>query len=377
MAKREARPQALFSIRARWAFFFLFGQLAMLAAWTLLGASWSTMAGAAWAALSSLVFATQLFLLWFDLPKNVPVRGGKLLPRFGPGTWFSLLRILALSMLAGFLWSPRPEGWLAWLPFALYLFYCLADLADGYAARAAGMMTRLGEKLDLDLDGRGLLVATLLAIHYGTVAWWFVLIGLARYLFVFAAWVHKQAGGSFRLRPSSLRRPLAGAQMGFGVAFLAPGLPAEVTSFVSSLTMLPFLGNFLVDWFTGAGWLGFDNRLGRHQLWQAASNWVLLCVRVALLSLLVWRFSAARLDLYSVFDIFLGFVLVLGLSGRLAAFALLVETGFRLQGRAMQAQDYVILFGGMILLYLGTGAISLRGMKEGWIFRRWGAKGQA
>src|SRR3972149_10118455 len=146
MAKREARPQALFSIRARWAFFFLFGQLAMLAAWTLLGASWSTMAGAAWAALSSLVFATQLFLLWFDLPKNVPVRGGKLLPRFGPGTWFSLLRILALSMLAGFLWSPRPEGWLAWLPFALYLFYCLADLAAGYAGRALRAATAPGGK---------------------------------------------------------------------------------------------------------------------------------------------------------------------------------------------------------------------------------------
>jgi len=377
MAEREASLQALFSIRARWAFFFLFGQLAMLAAWTLLGASWSTMAGAAWAALSSLVFATQLFLLWFDLPKNVPVRGGKLLPRFGPGTWLSLLRILALSMLAGFLWPPRPAGWLAWLPFALYLFYCLADLADGYAARAAGMMTRLGEKLDLDLDGRGLLVATLLAIHYGTVAWWYVLIGLARYLFAFASWVHKQGGGSFKLRPNSLRRPLAGAQMGFGVAFLAPGLPTEMTFLVSSLTMLPFLGNFLVDWLTGAGWLGLGTCLRRYRLWRTASNWILLSLRVALLGLLVWRVFGTRLDLYSVLDIFLGFVLLLGLSGRLAAFALLVETGFRLQGLIVQAQDLAILFGGMILLYLGTGAISLRVLKEGWIFRRWGAKGQA
>ena len=377
MAKREARPQALFSIRARWAFFFLFGQLAMLAAWTLFGASWATMAGAAWAALSSLVFATQLFLLWFDLPKNVPVRGGKLLPRFGPGTWFSLLRILALSMLAGFLWSPRPEGWLAWLPFALYLFYCLADLADGYAARAVRTVTRLGEKLDLDLDGRGLLVATLLAIHYGTVAWWYVLIGLARYLFAFASWVHKQGGGSFKLRPNSLRRPLAGAQMGFGVAFLAPGLPTEMTFLVSSLTMLPFLGNFLVDWLTGAGWLGLGTCLRRYRLWRTASNWILLSLRVALLGLLVWRVFGTRLDLYSVLDIFLGFVLLLGLSGRLAAFALLVETGFRLQGLIVQAQDLAILFGGMILLYLGTGAISLRILNEVWIFRRWGAKGQA
>ena len=377
MSKRATRASAYLGLRVRWALFLLFGLLVIIAGRGLLTVGWPAAAADSWALLATCVLVAQLAGLWFDLSRNFSGKKGKLLPGFGPGTWLSLLRMLALSLMAGFLWPPRPAGWLAWLPFALYLFYCLADLADGFAARAAGMMTRLGEKLDLDLDGRGLLVATLLAIHYGTVAWWYVLIGLARYLFVFASWVHKQGGGSFKLRPNSLRRPLAGAQMGFGVAFLAPGLPTEMTFLVSSLTMLPFLGNFLVDWLTGAGWLGLGTCLRRYRLWRTASNWILLSLRVALLGLLVWRVFGTRLDLYSVLDIFLGFVLLLGLSGRLAAFALLVETGFRLQGLIVQAQDLAILFGGMILLYLGTGAISLRVLKEGWIFRRWGAKGQA
>ncbi|MEX2143497.1 MAG: CDP-alcohol phosphatidyltransferase family protein [Anaerolineales bacterium] len=374
MVKSEAQASVLFNLRARWALFLLFGLIAIVAVWRLFSPGWPSPAGVAWAALAAAVFVAQIGILWSDLSMNVSIPDARLLPRFGPGTWLSLLRILALSMLVGFLWLPQPAGSLAWLPFALYLFYCLADLADGYAARVSGVVTRLGEKLDLELDGRGLLAATLLAFHYGTVGWWFLSVGLARYVFVCASWVHKRAGGKFSLGANSLRRPLAGAQMGFGVAFLAPRLPVEMTVFVSTLCMLPFLGNFLVDWLAGAGWLRRGSLAQRGQTWQTSFNWVLLALRVVLLTLLLLRVSSSALDIHVALDLFLGAVLALGLAGRFAAFGLLLAVGFRLQGQAVQAVDFAILFFAMWLLYLGTGKYSLRLMKEGWIFRRWGAR---
>lgn len=375
MSKRAAHNSAtLGGLRARWALFLLLGVLVIIAGKQMLSAGWPASAGDAWAALAIAIFVAQLKLLWFDLPQNTSLKSRRLLPGFGLGTWVSLLRVLALALLAGFLWPPRPEGWLAWLPLLLYLFFNLADLADGYLARVSGTATTLGGKLDLQLDGRGLLVATLLAYHYAVVGWWFLLVGLARYMFVFAAWVYRRLGGTFDLRPNSLRRPLAGAQMGIGVALLAPRLPEAVTLFASTFSLLPFVGNFLFDWLAASGWLRIRESAQQSRAREALLNGGLLLARVALTLEIILRVTNQPFDVYSALDLFLGFVLLLGLAGRLAAFALLVETGFRLQGQAVQTMDSSILMTGMVLLYLGVGAVSWRPIKEGWIFRHWGAR---
>lgn len=375
MSKRAAHNSATLGLRARWALLLLLGVLVIIAGRALLYVGWPASAGDAWALLAIAVFLTQLSLLWFDLPQNTSLKSRRLLPGFGPGTWVSLLRVLALALLAGFLWPPRPEGWLAWVPLVLYLFFNLADLADGFFARVSGTATTLGGNLDLQLDGRGLLVATLLTYHYGAVGRWFLLVGLARYMFVFAAWVHRRLGGTFELRPNSLRRPLAGAQMGIGVALLAPQLPKAVTLFASAFSFFPFVGNFFFDWLAASGWLRIRQSAQQSKARETLLHGGLLLTRVALTFSIFLRVTDQPFDAYSVLDIFLGFVLLLGLVGRLAAFALLVETGIRLQGQAVQTMDSAILTIGMVLLYLGAGAVSWRPLKEGWIFRHWGARG--
>jgi hypothetical protein len=162
--------------------------------------------------------------------------------------------------------------------------------------------------------------------------------------------------------------------MGIGVALLAPRLPEAVTLFASTFSLLPFVGNFLFDWLAASGWLRIRERAQQSRAREALLNGGLLLARVALTLEIILRVTNQPFDVYSALDLFLGFVLLLGLAGRLAAFALLVETGFRLQGQAVQTMDSSILMTGMVLLYLGVGAVSWRPIKEGWIFRHWGAR---
>ncbi|MEX2161616.1 MAG: CDP-alcohol phosphatidyltransferase family protein [Anaerolineales bacterium] len=369
-----AHAGALHSLRARWAFFLLAGALVLLAGSWFLSTQWPLIAAQQWLALAALVFAVQCVVLWFDLPRNLKRSGGKLLPGFGPGTWLSLLRVLALAMLAGFLWPGQPAGWLAWAPFAFLLLFNLLDLADGYAARRSGTATRLGEKLDLDLDGRGVLAASLLAFRYGAVGWWYLLVGLARYVYVFAIWARRQLGLSFEARPNRLRRPFAGAQMGIGVALLAPGLPHGITAYIAALSMIPFLGNFLYDWWVGAGWLRVRKatRGTGAKTWPA---WGLFGVRLLLAAFVISRISSApSFDLYATLDALLALGLLLGIGGRPAAFAFLVVMGLRLRGQVPNSLDYALIFLGLVLLYLGPGRISLRRASEAWLFHRAGEK---
>lgn len=315
-------------------------------------------------------------LLWFDLDLNKPPTKTRLLSRFGLGTWLSLLRLLCISLLAGFLFAPLPAGWLAWVPFALNLVCNFTDFSDGYAARVTGSVTRLGEKLDQDLDGRGVLVATLLAFHYGAVGWWFLLVGLARYLWLFGLWLRRRAGLPFYSFPNRLRRPFAGVQMGIGTALFAPSLPHEATFFISSFSMLPFLGNFAYDWLVSVKTFHFYKKDQKRiaDAWQKLSSWSLLAVRFLFAALMVARVSQAASDPYLILELAAAFLLLLGLGGRPLAFVFLLLTGLRLLGQIVQPADLAALSCGLTLLYLGVGAFSLRNVPETWIFRSLGGK---
>ena len=133
------------------------------------------------------------------------------LPTFGWGNRLTLFRGLAISMVAGFLFSPWPNGWLAWLPMLLYTTADIADYLDGYLARITNHATALGERLDMEYDGLGMLIVSLLAVWYGQLPWWYLILGFARYLFVFGLWVRARRGlPSYDLPPSVHRRVFAG-----------------------------------------------------------------------------------------------------------------------------------------------------------------------
>ncbi len=337
-----------------------------------------------WGFASGVTLAYLLWLLWRNLPLNRRHGETGILPTLGAGTGLSLLRGLCIALLAGFLTLPRPLGLIAWAPAILYTVGDLTDYFDGYLARLQNHVTLLGERLDLELDALGLLAATLLAIHYGSLPWWFLILGLARYAFVAGLWLLERRGSTIQpLPPSGRRRAVAGLTMGFMSAMLWPIVKPPATTLAGILFGAPFLAGFVRDWLVVSGAL--DPASPQYQ--RARSVVLNFMIRifpvllrlgtvltlVALLgralldtdawvaafqsqgyrwpSLTAWAFAAVELAALVL--------LLLGVAGRFASFALIVVLGFTIVGLGYDPVHGAALGGAISLLILGTGAFSL------------------
>jgi CDP-diacylglycerol--glycerol-3-phosphate 3-phosphatidyltransferase len=157
------------------------------------------------------------------LPLNRRSPDGPLLGDLGAGNHWTISRGILIGQLPGYLFLPWPDGPQAWLPTLTFTIALVGDFVDGYLARRASAMTQLGEALDIEFDGTGLLAATALAAHYGQLPVVYLMtVGMARYCYLLAGWVAMRAGRRLRaLPPSTTRRGLAGVTMELAAA--APG----------------------------------------------------------------------------------------------------------------------------------------------------------
>lgn len=209
-----------------------------------------------WLAQALLVMATGLWLVYANLTLNHRRGETELLATLGAGTVLTLLRGLVYGVMAGFLFTPRPGGWLDWLPALLYSFACIADLFDGYLARITNHATVLGEVLDMEFDGIGMLIALMLAIQHGQLPLVFVLLGLGRPLFVLGLRLRQRWGlPEYAMTPSVHRRVVAGTLMGFVMILLFPVFEPPATHIASIVFGLPVVLSFLRDWFVVTGWI--------------------------------------------------------------------------------------------------------------------------
>ena len=149
----------------------------------------------------------QMGILWWALPANRPEGTGLLFRSLGYANGMTLARGLLTCLLAGFLFGPDPVGLLAWAPAVLYTLERVIDFFDGFVARVTRRETRLGAILDIEFDGIGILVAVALAIQYGKLPSWYLILGLGRQLFVLGN-VAAPAAGAAGVRPAP-QRPAA------------------------------------------------------------------------------------------------------------------------------------------------------------------------
>jgi CDP-diacylglycerol--glycerol-3-phosphate 3-phosphatidyltransferase len=364
-------------LRLRWLLLAAASIFLVLGGFLLFSANWAS-AARQWSLLATIALAYQLIFHYPDLRLNHRTGESTPLPGFGPGTLASLSRLVCIGLLAGFLGLPRPPGALAWLPFAIYFFANINDLLDGYLARRFEHETELGAKLDMDLDGRALLLVSLLAYQYGVVPGWFLAAGAARYLFIFGLWWRRRRGLPIEeLRPNPARRPLAGAQMGFTTAMLAPILGPPLTTIAAALFVPPFVGNFLYDWLQVSASLprSFRSSPRWSRIWTALSLWLPPFLRLAAISALLLRFGQVQaLPIFVIIDLMAIPAIGLGALGRLAALLALIATGFRFALYPLLPIDISLVILLTAIFFLGTGAWSLFAPEIPWANRRLGAR---
>ncbi|MDT8398631.1 MAG: CDP-alcohol phosphatidyltransferase family protein [Pseudomonadales bacterium] len=322
--------------------------------------------------------------------------GSPLYASLGWGNRLTILRGGLIACTGGFLFQSANASVSLWIPAVLYTLAAIIDRLDGFVARRSGQPSLLGEELDTAFDAFGMVVAPLLAVWLGKVGWIYLLVSVAYYLFQWGLERRRKRGlPVYPLVPNSLRRTLAGFQMGFLAVALWPPVHPPVTAIAGIAFMLPLLSGFVVDWGLVSGriqaqspataqfftrlnvfsntffqpglrlvltlalvWfmremghplgemgqsLGFDTRMPAAEL---ISNWVLIC-------------SAA--------------LILAGLAGRVGALLLIVLLAWHYPGPPISIAAYLLIFSSIWLLLLGTGRFSLWQWDDGWVKRYDGA----
>lgn len=349
-----------------------------------------------WLTLSALAMAAQMAILWWALPYNRrqghSARSGdeSLLSSLGYANCLTLLRGLLTCLLAGFLFAPLPAGLLAWAPALLYTLERLIDFVDGYVARVTGNETRLGEILDIEFDGLGILIAIALGVQYGKLPPWYLLLGLARQLFVLGMWLRRRAGKPvYDLPPSEHRRMIAGFQTGFITIVLWPLWPPQVTLLAAYVMALPLIFSFGRDWLVVSGTMdastpGYERarQIGK----QVVEGWLPLLARISAAALAVpilwqatpainpWQESVAGAGIEGTTLAFGATVLLgllaaaavlLGAAGRIGALALAAIAALDIIATGLHwGSNGALLVCALIVAHLGSGKWALWSPEE-------------
>jgi len=332
---------------------------------TLLGQVWPVAYAWLWLALALGAGGYQFWFTWGNLYDNRRNDESPLYPVLGWANEVTLLRGALFALLAGFWAAPARGGVVAWAPGVLYLTAASLDFLDGYLARITAMESRLGARLDMEWDSLGFLIAAVVGVFSGQIQAAYLLLGLARFAFVYGINRRKRAGlPVYDLDESMIRRALAGAQMGFlGVALL-PVFSGVVTQAASLVFMIPSLAHFWRDWLWVSGRIGQTEPKPAWWGVPAVRFWLPLCLRgvlAALVGVILWRelgtavpngivLAAGTLALPA---------LVVGAAGRMTALGVMLLAGLVLRDHPDVVIYWLSLLTGFGVLIGGTGAYSL------------------
>jgi CDP-diacylglycerol--glycerol-3-phosphate 3-phosphatidyltransferase len=390
---------SLISLRRRWWVMAVLCVPLLLLGYQLLRTEWHLSYAWRWTMAAAGILAYELWLLWRGLKDNRLRGGSTLLPTLGVGNILTMLRGLALGLLAGFLFSPWPPGRLAWMPAMLYTMAIIADYLDGYLARITHRATVLGENLDIEFDALGMLIAISLAVHYAQLPGWYLLLGLSRYLFLLGIWWRKQQGKPvYDLPPSAHRRMVAGFQMVFMSVMLWPVVYPPLTTLAGVVFAIPFVASFTRDWFVVSGRIDPASHAyleARQRIAVVMTRWLPLLLRIGVVTAAVgfvlpalWSapervasfawpggpLPGVTTTIISAVAIVASVMLALGGAGRLAALGLLIAASTNILSRGLYIYNGFMLTGAIALIFLGSGAFSCWRPEDVVLGRRAGEK---
>jgi CDP-diacylglycerol--glycerol-3-phosphate 3-phosphatidyltransferase len=400
-----ARPhlfsdEPLVRLRWRWWLITIISMALIWLGYQLLRAEWPPTTAWRWTLGASGVLAIELAFVWRSLKNNHRQGELTLLPTLGAGNHLTLLRGLLFGLLAGFLLIPRPTGTLAWLPALLYTLAIIVDLLDGYLARITHQATVLGEMLDIEYDALGMLVAATLVVRYGQLPWWFLTMGLARYLFLCGIWLRRRQGKPVCELPRSVHgRMIAGFEMGFVSVMLWPLFHPPATVLAGAVFATPVIGSFTRDWFIVSGVIDPNSPSyleAKRKITLILTHWLPVGIRATVVPLTVIvcilplvlgdrdpvaMFAWPLLPLPGVTATLISLIvpiatilLILGAAGRLAALALLVAASAHVLSQGLDVLNGYLLVSTNALMILGSGAFSCWRPEEPLLKQRAGEK---
>ncbi len=304
-------------------------------------------------------------------------------PTLGAANWITLLRAGAVVGLAGFLPLAFQRGQdfsdtLHWVPGIIYLGISLADLLDGFVARKHGRVTELGQRLDIESDAAGLLVASLVAVTLGRLPVIYLLVGLAYYPFILGIRMRqRRALPVIALQPRPYARIIAGFQMGLVGMALLPLFDPTFTCVAALIFMTPLLIGFLRDWLVVSGRLKTDadqqsalDRRARSLMFKTLPLALRLVILAGGIAMLVGG-GVSRTHL--PWQLALGLCCLLaglGILGRSAGLFMVLMLGSTLSPFGITVFSMVIFGTGAALMLAGTGAGSLWAPEEMILYRR-------
>ena len=371
------------ALRMEWALMAALSLAFLAGGYSLLSLAWQSDLAARWLPLPFLVIAYLLAILWRNLDLNIREGEQEVLPDLGWGNRLTLLRGLLVAGMVGFLTLPRPEGWLIWVPGILYCLSDATDFFDGYVARLTNHATRLGKFLEMSFDGLGVLAASLLVVLYGQAPAWYVLVGLARYLFVFGEWLRRRLGKPiYPVPPSLYRRVFAALQMGFLAVALLPLIPPPGIHIAATLFGLPLLAGFGRDWLYVTGVIKSNpERKAGIKAW--IMRWMPVGLRLIILAINLSFITAwfAALQANSLAFILIGLLyclsammLVLGALPRVASVIALAGLGLAQLLAPLTIIQIGLGVAYILILYLGSGAFSLWAPEEHLVYHSIGQR---
>jgi CDP-diacylglycerol--glycerol-3-phosphate 3-phosphatidyltransferase len=336
-----------------------------------------------WAAPVALAMGAVLVVLYRSLPDNHRRGETLLFPDLGAANAVTLARGCLLGILAGFLLLPRPPDALAWLPALVYMAAAATDFVDGYLARVTNRSTVLGQRLDIEFDSLGALLAVSLAVSYGQLPLWALLMGLARYLFVAGLAWRRWRGLPVHDLPGSIHgRIVAALFMSFVAVVLWPALDPAATRFAAIWFALPLAASFGRDWLLVSGRVdpasaAYRAALRRLQrlltgrlpvllrVLAAACSAALLAQALrspqALAASLQWPgvlAPQASATLILALGLAGSIMTLLGLEARLGALLLLFPAGASIANAGLTPVNGLLLACAITLLHTGSGDLS-------------------
>jgi phosphatidylglycerophosphate synthase len=132
-----------------------------------------------------------------------------------------------------------------WAMFAVAALAFVMDGADGWLARREGYISTFGARFDVEVDSALALVLAISAFQSGNVGAYVIILGLPRYLFLFAQYPFPWLNGDLPARFS--RKVVCVVQIAALLLVTAPIVSAPIAGIAAGIAALALIWSFWLD----------------------------------------------------------------------------------------------------------------------------------